>query len=530
MAETMGFDLAAALKGVPDLNTGEEQIVRLPLDAIDPDPVNFYSLEGPDELAENIETVGLLDPIRVRPNGERYTVVSGHRRRAACLLIRDGGNPMFDSGVPCIVEYGEASDAMRRLRLIYANSCTRERSDAEKRREIEETRKALYELQAQGVQFTGRMRDHVAEAVNLTKSKIGRLDAIGHRCHEYILDAFDQGKINESVAYAFSRLDKALQKKIWVNHLHLGYKPEALTAEYVEKLGDLHRKLCTIKCKKSSVGCPCTYAESRFDYAQKLTHFEGVRENCYRGRCCLGCQEIGTCEWACIKCEAERAQAITEADRLKQQRQTDLEMRQAAAERARREHDEESAAIWARIGRAAAETGRNLEGVLDQLWESDGDVQQILRFVSGEEKDVQHYAIEFLDDCLIDLADLLGCSTDFLLGRTEAVKPAACHSEPVTDVTGVGIRIPDDEEGERIATSPSAPRNDSGEEAAAPEARWLTGTPEKEGWYACLGVWADMPERTINYWRGAWYEEKNSRRVLKDVIITKFFPLPDMEE
>ena len=41
MAERKGFDLAAVLKGVPDLNTGEEQIVRLPLDLIDPDPENF---------------------------------------------------------------------------------------------------------------------------------------------------------------------------------------------------------------------------------------------------------------------------------------------------------------------------------------------------------------------------------------------------------------------------------------------------------------------------------------------------------
>ena len=101
--------------GVSNSDTGQEQLRYISLDDIDPDPGNFYSLEGLDELAGNIELIGLQQPLRVRPNGERWTVVSGHRRRAACMMIRDGGNPMFDGGVPCLVDYGEASDAMREL-------------------------------------------------------------------------------------------------------------------------------------------------------------------------------------------------------------------------------------------------------------------------------------------------------------------------------------------------------------------------------------------------------------------------------
>ena len=90
MANKQGFDLASVLGSVSKFGT--EQIVLLPLDLIDPDPENFYSLEGLDELAGNIELMGLMDPLRVRPNGERYTIVSGHRRRAAIMLIRDGGS------------------------------------------------------------------------------------------------------------------------------------------------------------------------------------------------------------------------------------------------------------------------------------------------------------------------------------------------------------------------------------------------------------------------------------------------------
>lgn len=487
-----GFDLAAALKGVPDLNTGEEQIVRLPLEAIDPDPDNFYSLEGLDELAGNIETVGLLDPIRVRPNGERYTVVSGHRRRAACLLIRDGGNPMFEGGVPCIVEYGEASDAMRRLRLIYANANTRQLTSAEQSKQAEEVTRLLYELKEQGVEFPGRMRDHVAQACNLTKSKIGRLHAIRSRAQEYVLDAFDQGKINESVAYELQKLPLHLQKRIYVNQIHMGYKVEALTADEVIRLAKLYQKLALMPCKQSAIPCSCVRAGSLFDRAQRNLSLEGVTDACAKGHCCLSCRNLGTCKDFCAKCGEEKAKQLAAQEKRKQDAERERALTQIARERAREQQDEENATVWARLRKAAETSGVGLGNVLAEFCETRSDVDEALRFANGMQTDTNHFGLVLLDDCLIDLADALGCSVDFLLGRTEAVRPA-------------------------------------GEGDAAPEPRWLTGTPEKEGWYACLGVWADIPERTINYWRGAWYEEKNSRRVMKDVIITAFFPLPDME-
>ena len=167
------FNLGDYLKPAEGVfNSDTEQIVRIDLDLIDADPNNFYSLEGIEELAANIELVGLLDALRVRPNGQRYTIVSGHRRRAALQLIRDGGSSQFDAGVPCIVEYGEASDAMRELRLIYANSATRVMSAADLSKQAERVTELLYQLKEQGVEFPGRMRDHVAEACQVSTSKL----------------------------------------------------------------------------------------------------------------------------------------------------------------------------------------------------------------------------------------------------------------------------------------------------------------------------------------------------------------------
>ena len=50
----MAFDITSVLKGVSGPDIGKEQIEYIPVDQIDPDPNNFYSLDGLDELATGI--------------------------------------------------------------------------------------------------------------------------------------------------------------------------------------------------------------------------------------------------------------------------------------------------------------------------------------------------------------------------------------------------------------------------------------------------------------------------------------------
>ena len=167
----MAFDITSVLKNVPGTGT-EDQIEYIDLDLIDPDPENFYSLDGLDDLAANIELIGLQQPLRVRPGeGSHVIVVSGHRRRAACLMLRDGGNEKFNR-VACIREKDEVSAAMRELRLIYANASTRVMSPAEMSKQAERVETLLYQLKEEGVEFPGRMRDHVAQACQVSKSKL----------------------------------------------------------------------------------------------------------------------------------------------------------------------------------------------------------------------------------------------------------------------------------------------------------------------------------------------------------------------
>jgi DNA-binding GntR family transcriptional regulator len=155
----MAFDLSEVLKDVSTQDTGRQQIQYIDLGLIDPDPDNFYSLEGLEELAGSIEMLGLQQPLLVRPaKGGRYTVISGHRRRAALLLIRDGGSQQFADGVPCIVDRSEASAALQELKLIMANSDTRKMSSADQNTQAERIEDLLRQLVDEGllVQQRGR--------------------------------------------------------------------------------------------------------------------------------------------------------------------------------------------------------------------------------------------------------------------------------------------------------------------------------------------------------------------------------------
>ena len=68
---------------VPEAVRGSR--VRLAISRIDPDPRNPRAPTDTevDVLARSIRSDGLLQPILVRPNGERYVIVAGHRRFAA---------------------------------------------------------------------------------------------------------------------------------------------------------------------------------------------------------------------------------------------------------------------------------------------------------------------------------------------------------------------------------------------------------------------------------------------------------------
>lgn len=84
---------------------------------IDPHPDNPRKNIGDvTDLAASIKTNGLLSPLSVVPNGERYRVIAGHRRLAACKQAGTGA-------VPCFVL---DLDPLQQLEAMVTENCQRE--------------------------------------------------------------------------------------------------------------------------------------------------------------------------------------------------------------------------------------------------------------------------------------------------------------------------------------------------------------------------------------------------------------------
>lgn len=314
------FDLASVLGDVSNLNTETEQIIRIPLDLIDPDPNNFYSLDGIEELAASIELIGLQQPPRVRPNGDRWTLVSGHRRRAACMMIRDGGSDMFANGVPCIPEYGEASPAMQELRLIYANAMTRVLSASELSKQAERVTELLYELKSQGVEFPGRMREHVAQACQVSESKLARLHAIRANLHPKLLSFFDGGALTADAAYHLSRLPAEVQR-LAVDKIENDKKFRAPTGAVVKKVIDQLDVYDKKRPCPAHAGGPQCHHLHEVMIKDLFQRYEWDVCSCHY--CCLDCVRSDTCSKACkeAKDKAKLKKAADEEARVKRETQ-----------------------------------------------------------------------------------------------------------------------------------------------------------------------------------------------------------------
>lgn len=493
MSETKGFDLAALLQGVSDLDT-EEQITRIPLDLIDPDPDNFYSLDGLDELAGNIELVGLLDPIRVRPSGERYTVVSGHRRRAACLLIRDGGSTMFQSGVPCIVEYGQASDAMRKLRLIYANSATRQLTAAEQSRQAEEVSQLLYELKAQGVEFPGRMRDHVAAACNLTKTKIGRLHAIRCNLHKDLLALFDRGDLVEDVAYQLSRFPAEIQEAL-ADKLLDGRKHKMPIGSTVQAVyANLDGLQTPMSCRAHAGGPDCHHLTARIVHSLGQQYSWAI---CNPGQCCMDCYKAKEgCSGACREAR-DRAKVEKAAEEEKKaEREKDAEIAQRVLKRRIRERSEQLLSF-------AENAGLKDSDKISSDYRS-ATVAQLRKWAAGEMEGEHFYGDECVKPAWVkdaaEMARRLGCSLELAMGLPEAR-------------TTVQVPQPKAEEPED----------------------WLTGNPPEGavGWYAAKVRMFNntLPVPRVFWWDGeTWIRDREKNLPIdKAFTVTGWLPLPEVK-
>lgn len=408
----MAFNLADVLKNVSDSDTGREQIEYIPLTELDEDPDNFYQLSGIPELADNIALCGLQQPIRVRQKKDgRYIIVSGHRRRAALEMLVADGYDIF-SKAACIVERDEVSPALQQLRLIYANAATRKMTAAETAEEAERVTNLLYKLQEEGYEFPGRMRDHVAQAMSISKSKLARLKVIRENLDESWADAWKDGTLTESQAYELAQMPRGWQciiKANWPTSI------QSLYADRIRVFRERFNELSDLKCDHGLQLCEHS--------SEMMKKNAGTYYNFPCIRCCFDCSSLQTCKNCCPEAAGKKKELKAVA------KQANLDAKREQEERDR-PGAEFARMVWDRIGKARERSGVSVKDIVfargESFYNEFCDDPKQMKMENGEGDYSPNSTVSFgynlrASDVMhiVSVADALKCSVDYLLGRTE---------------------------------------------------------------------------------------------------------------
>ena len=440
----MGEFAKTLAQPVSESDTGQEQIEYIDVDFLDSDPGNFYELRDLDGLADNIATIGLQQPIRVRDGENGHAViVSGHRRVAAIRKLVEGGRTDLRE-VPCIREKGDASPALRELRLIYANSSTRTLSSPEISQQAEKVRELLYQLKEEGYEFPGRMRDHVAEACKISKSKLARLDVIRKSLDASIRKAYWDGPqskcLSEDAAYCLARLPVDIQRQVVDAYRGQDQGDSGLKYLYASTVEAVTKAVD--KINGAPAKCPdggaCTHKEMQAAHVVKVKIRNRWTDcGCEYG-CCAKCSTLQSCKAVCPKLIGKQKELKAAAKAEKQQEAAEKEARERPAV-------ERIDAIWDRFGSLRARAGLTPKQYLEKIdCPYSSLIGNMERFEAGNEKLTPETGLPFgygthLSDInrWVAAADALGCSVDYLMMRTNeprmadevAAAPRACAGQ-----------------------------------------------------------------------------------------------------
>ena len=456
-----GFDIGAFAASLNETvsradTSTEPQLQYIDIDQLDANEANFYAVDVTklDTLADSIAMDGLQQPLVVTPGQDgRYTVISGHRRRAALrkLVEEDGREDL--RRVPCLVRVYQ-SQALAELQLIMANSTARVLTSAEVMHQAKRMEDLLYQLKEEGYSFPGRMRAQVAEACQVSESKLARLKVINASlCSEY-MELFNQDKLPEQVAYGLSKLPQDFQRRIF------GATKGYPVANVVEKLTTAYKNGARWE---PSMTCPDGKGCARGDVF--LRHdCENWHDMCLGEKCCLECPRAKDDYYACDR-------MCSKAKTVRKEKRDDAKAQALSLEeKVQAERREEAQGIASRLVKAADLAGASGNSRV-QLgrYGSSWSVNDLRRFAAGDFGNTQLRGWEFGQDDVqrfAKAAETLGCSVDYIMGLTDEVQPRKSHKE----------------------------------------SQWQQGTPTENGYYFCINRvsnWAGLYWWQDDHWEHA---------------------------
>lgn len=281
------FDIstfASTIKPVPDSDTA-----WIALGDIYLNPKNFYPKPDPkalEDLAESIDANGILEPPTVVRDGEQFRLISGHSRIEAVHLLemKAPEDPRW-SKVLCRILPPMTED--QELTAVIEANRQRVKPNWILAEEADRLTKAYIRRKEAGEELPGRIRDRVAEALQVNKTKLANLSAIKNGLKvPGIIDAWKQQRIPEAAALEITRMDLNTQYRLldWMID-----KGRSYTINEVRMFRTVCG-FCREKCPETAGFCP--NAERMYNVC-----YRGGEWNC--NGCCKSCLKADSCTAVC---------------------------------------------------------------------------------------------------------------------------------------------------------------------------------------------------------------------------------------
>ena len=405
------FDLSRIV-GASGVSDSDTELREIFLDKIRENPENFYPPLPEDEaeaLRESIQANGLLEPLLVVPDGATYRLVSGHNRLRALRDLRANAFGMDYKTALCRVL--PPMDADHEITAIIEANRQRKKTPAVLQQEAEALTEVYVRRKQAGEDLPGRIRDRVAEAMQVSATKLANLNAIKNGLKDtQLIFWWETGAMPEAAALEAARMDTEEQEhlRLWL----LGHY-EKPTLANVRKFRVIWGG-CRHECPETD-GAFCPNAEAIY----QEDYWDGVWSG---AGCCAQCLERDTCEACCQYVERKEAEPAAQEDLDSQ-----IDRVQAEAETATADWQAERKAFGDRLRRAREATGLDRAAFAERIgaykatysaWEN-GSLPGSCQFP--------------------DLARALGVSTDYLYGLTDdPTPPEAKQPQPEGQLTIAG--------------------------------------------------------------------------------------------
>lgn len=233
-------------RSLPERKEKQAIIYKDPRELV-PTQENFYTTKNISKLKASIKITGyLMQPILIENVDGKDKVLAGHRRRLCCIELIEEGDTRFEK-VPCMyaAEINVSEDKeltpeqreaitpfLRQFKVIQANNY-RDKNDWERMQEALEMEKIVKGLKEK-VGITGTVRENLKEFLGVSNAQFGRYKNISNHLSEELMEEFQDGEINISVADAAASLEPELQKLAYEMYM----KNKILTLPDIQLLKD----------------------------------------------------------------------------------------------------------------------------------------------------------------------------------------------------------------------------------------------------------------------------------------------------